>query len=260
MALLDYVRGVVRYCSIHPFRVAAGLGTIALTCGAVKIFFGGGVCYSQAKMTDKTVIITGGNIGIGLETAVDLAGRGARVILACRNPDKGEMAVAEVKKRSNSQNVTFSELDLASLRSVREFTERILKEQPRIDILINNAGVMAPPYSTTEDGFELQFGVNHLGHFLLTNLLLDRIKEAPSARIITLSSSAHAYGKINFDDLQSKLSYSARGAYSQSKLANILFTRTLAQQLKGSNVTAYSVHPGVVRTNLFQHQFFVSTA
>lgn len=112
---------------------------------------------------------------------------------------------------------------------------------------------MAPPYTTTEDGFELQFGVNHLGHFLLTNLLLSHIQEAPAARIITLSSRAHRSGTIDFADLQSKESYSERGAYSQSKLANIMFTRTLAQRLRGTNVTAYSVHPGLVRTELFRH-------
>lgn len=129
----------------------------------------------------------------------------------------------------------------------------MLKEEARIDILINNAGIAAPPYSLTEDGFELQFGVNHLGHFLLTNLLLDRIKEGPAGRIVTVSSMGHTFGKINFDDLQSKQSYSRMGAYGQSKLASILFTQSLAKKLKGSNVTAYCLHPGSVITDLGRH-------
>ena len=211
------------------------------------------MCHSKAVLQGKTAIITGGNSGIGLETAVDMAKRGARVILACRNTENGEKAVATIKRKSNNENVTFSKLDLASLRSVCEFSARIMKEEPRIDILVNNAGVMATPYTTTEDGFELQFGVNHLGHFLLTNLLLDRIKEAPAARIVNLSSRAHKKGTIDFADLQSKRSYEKRGAYRQSKLAIILFTKALSRQLKGTSVTAYSVHPGVVRTELFRH-------
>lgn len=251
--LTEYVSSVLRYCSTYPYRVAIGIGTVAVTYGAVRVYFGGGVCYSKAVLPGKTAIITGGNTGIGLETAVDLAKRGARVILACRNTERGEKAVAIVKRRSKNENVSFSKLDLASLQSVREFSARIIEEESHIDILINNAGVMAPPYTTTEDGFELQFGVNHLGHFLLTNLLLGRIKEAPVARIINLSSRAHRTGNIDFADLQSKQCYKRREAYSQSKLANILFTKALSHQLEGTNVTAYSVHPGLVHTQLFRH-------
>ena len=227
---------------------------------AMKSYFGGGVCTSQARLTGKTVIITGANTGIGLETAVDLAKRGARVILACRDEARGEAAALEVKRRSKSKNIVFSKLDLASLKSVREFAERTLGEEPRIDILINNAGVMAPPYTITEDGFELQFGINHLGHFLLTNLLLERIKEAPAGRIVNVSSRTHRRGRINFDDLQSKGSYSRFYAYGQSKLANILFTQSLAKRLRGTNTTAYSLHPGGVKTELGRHfpRVFVS--
>jgi NAD(P)-dependent dehydrogenase (short-subunit alcohol dehydrogenase family) len=166
---------------------------------------------------------------------------------------KGKAAEKDVKQRGKSDNVIFSKLDLASLQSVRDFSERTLEEEPRIDILINNAGVMIPPYATTKEGFELQFGVNHLGHFLLTNLLLERIKEAPAGRILNLSSRGHRRGKINFADLQSKQSYSRMGAYAQSKLANILFTQTLAKKLKETNVTTYSLHPGLVRTDLGRH-------
>ena len=209
-------------------------------------YFGGGVCNSMNKLTGKTAIITGANTGIGLETAIDFAKRGCRVILACRSVERGLAAVDEVKKRANSEDVVFVQLDLASLQSVHDFSTKILEEEAHIDLLINNAGVMVPPYTLTKDGFELQFGVNHLGHFLLTNLLLERIKESPSARIVNVSSLVHQWGKINFDDLKSEHSYNALGAYSQSKLANVLFTRQLAKHLKGTSVTTYSLHPGVI--------------
>ena len=205
---------------------------------------------SQARLDGKTVIITGANSGIGLETAVDLAKRNARVILACRSVERGEKAAVEVRKRSGNDNVMFRQLDLASLDSVRKFVDKVLKEEPRIDILINNAGVLYLSRTLTQDGFEMQFGVNHLGHFLLTNLLLDRIKEAPSARIVNVSSVAHAFGKIDFDNLNCEKAFSRWGAYGTSKLANILFTRSLAKRLKGTNVTVNSLHPGTITTEL----------
>ena len=252
-----FVDQIVQYGTTYRFHVAVGVGSLlvgALVLRAVKSYFGGGVCYSKALLTGKTVIITGANTGIGLETAVDLAKRGARVILACRDVAKGKAAEAEVKERSKSDDVVFSKLDLASLQSVRDFSERTLEEESHIDILINNAGVCCvTPYSTTEDGFELQFGVNHLGHFLLTNLLLERIKKAPAGRIITVSSLVHSVGKINFDDLQPKQSYSRTGAYANSKLANVIFTKSLAKRLRGTNTTAYSLHPGSVLTELQRH-------
>ena len=231
------------------------VGTVAL--GAMvyltRNYFGGGVCNSTNKLTGKTAIITGANTGIGLETAIDFAKRGSRVILACRSVERGQAAVEKVKRRANSEDIVFVQLDLASLQSVRDFSTKILEEEAHIDLLINNAGVMIPPYTLTKDGFELQFGVNHLGHFLLTNLLLERIKESPSARIVNVSSSAHQRGKINFDDLKSEHSYNAFGAYSQSKVANVLFTRQLAKRLEGTSVTTYSLHPGVISTELGRH-------
>ena len=221
----------------------------------IRKWAAGGVCRSKARLDGKTVIITGANTGIGLETAVDLAKRNAaKIILACRSVERGEKAAVEVRKRSNNDNVVFCQLDLASLESVRKFAGKILEEEPRIDILINNAGVMALPQRTlTKDGFEMQFGTNHLGHFLLTYLLLDRIKEAPSARIVNVSSSAHRRGKMDFDNLNSEKSYVPWVAYGTSKLANILFTRSLAKRLKGTNVTANSLHPGVINTELARH-------
>ena len=226
---------------------AVGLGCIYL----IRKWAVGGVCRSQARLDGKTVIITGANTGIGLETAVDMAKRNARVILACRSVERGETAAVEVRKRSGNDNAVFVQLDLASLDSVRKFAAKILEGEPRIDILINNAGVMAIPNRTlTQDGFEMQFGTNHLGHFLLTNLLLDRIKEAPSARIVNVSSKASERGRLDLDNLNSEKSYSQWGSYGASKLANVLFTRSLAKRLQGTRVTANTLHPGVIVTEL----------
>ena len=250
----QYISSGYSALSTYPYNLVAG-GALSLGVGLylVKRYFDGGVCTSKARLDGKTVIITGANTGIGKETAIDLARRGARVILACRSVERGEKAAVEVRERSGNENAVFRQLDLSSLASVRQFSAKILEEEPRIDILINNAGVMMCPYSKTADGFEMQFGTNHLGHFLLTNLLLDRIKEAPSGRIINVSSLAYRFGKINFDDLNSQQSYSETGAYSQSKLANILFTRSLAKRLEGTNVTANCLHPGAVATELQRH-------
>ena len=177
----------------------------------------GAVCKSKARLDGKTVIITGANTGIGLETAVDLAKRNARVILACRSVERGETAAVEVRKRSGNDNVVFVQLDLASLDSVRKFATKILEEEPRIDILINNVGILSPSFTKTADGIEATFAVNHLGHFLLTNLLLDRIKEAPSARIVNVSSMGHSMGKIDFNNLNSERSYSQWGSYKKQQ-------------------------------------------
>ena len=165
-------------------------------CGLFLLFrkyISGGVCRSQAKLDSKTAIITGANTGIGLETAVDLANRNARVILACRSVERGETAAVQVRKRSGNDKVVFVQLDLASMESVRNFTAKILKDEPRIDILTNNAGVDCLEGSLTVGGFEKHMAINHLGHFLLTHLLLDRLKEAPSARIINVSSAAYKF-------------------------------------------------------------------
>lgn len=213
------------------------------------------MCRSKAKLSGKTVIITGANTGIGKETAIDLAKRKAdRVILACRNDSLGKKAVEDVKKASRNENVEYRHIDLASLASVRKFAQGILDEGIPVDILINNAGIMRCPYWKTEDGFEMQFGVNHLGHFLLTNLLLERIKQSPNARIVNVSSKAYLRcSGINFDDINSEKSYDPGKAYGQSKLANILFTKVLAEKLRGTSVTTNTLHPGVIWTELGRH-------
>ena len=181
--------------------VAVGLGCVYL----IRRWAVGGVCRSQARLDGKTVIITGANTGIGLETAVDLAKRNARVILACRSVERGETAAVEVRKRSGKDNVVFVQQDLASLDSVRKFAAKILEEEPRIDILINNAGVVNSTYRESADGYESTFAVNHLGHFLLTNLLLDRLKEAPSARIVNVGALLYKLHKeYKFDEINSK--------------------------------------------------------
>lgn len=229
-----------------------------------KRYFEGGSCKSERSLEGKTVIITGGNTGIGKETAVDLASRGARVIIGCRDLHKGKAAVNEIQERSESRQVFFEELDLASLQSIRKFADNILKSEPRLDILVNNAGVMACPYSKTKDGFEMQLGVNHLGHFMLTHLLLDLLKRSSPSRIVNVSSLAHRLGSgINFKDINSDKSYNRWGAYFQSKLANVLFTRELSKRLEGCGVSVFALHPGSVNTELARHSFnsnFIFTA
>jgi NAD(P)-dependent dehydrogenase (short-subunit alcohol dehydrogenase family) len=197
-----------------------------------------------ADQSGKTVIVTGANSGLGQVTASELARVGARVILACRNTDAGAKAAEEM-----SGDVEVRALDLADLDSVRAFTASV--DHP-IDVLINNAGVMATPQKTTAQGFELQFGTNHLGHFALTGLLLDRLREAPSPRVTVLSSAAHRIGRINFDDLQSESKYGRWAAYGQSKLANLMFAYEFARRAKaaGSPIVVTAAHPGYAATKL----------
>ena len=233
----------------HPFAV---IGIIFVTTVVlVRRYFNGGVCYSRELLDGKTVIITGANTGIGKQTAIDLSKRNAKVIIACRSIERGKQAERDIRNLSKNENVHFRLLDLASFASIRKFCSEVLAEEPRLDILINNAGIMRCPYWKTEDGFEMQFGVNHLGHFLLTNLLLDRIKEAPAGRIVVVSSLAHKRAKeINFDDINSTQSYDRKFAYGQSKLANNLFTIALHKRLAETNVIVNCLHPGIIYTEL----------
>ena len=201
-------------------------------------------------MQGKVVVITGSNDGIGKETAVGVAGEGATTVLACRNQKKVDAATEEVKRRTGNADVYAVALDLADLASVRVAAAEILARWDRLDVLINNAGGIWTERRETAQGFEQTFGVNHLGHFLLTELLLARITESAPSRIINLTSVGHhaAWRGMRFDDLQSEKRYATMDAYGRSKLANILFTRELAARLDGTGVTVNAVHPGPVRS------------
>jgi NAD(P)-dependent dehydrogenase (short-subunit alcohol dehydrogenase family) len=201
----------------------------------------------------RTVVVTGANSGIGFHTARVLAEKGAHVILACRDGKRGADAVARIRAATPDANVETMPLDLSSLASVRTFAREFLARGVPLDLLINNAGVMAPPSrQTTADGFELQIGTNHLGHFLLTSLLFPAIAKAAGARVVNVASLAHKSGRIHFEDLQSEKSYGGFTAYAQSKLANLLFTLELQKRATaaGLDLLAVAAHPGFSATNL----------
>jgi NAD(P)-dependent dehydrogenase (short-subunit alcohol dehydrogenase family) len=202
--------------------------------------------------TGRTAVITGANTGIGFETAAVLAARGESVVLAVRNLDKGKEAAARITAVNPGADVTIQRLDLSSLDSVRAAADELRSRHDSIDLLINNAGVMWTPRSTTADGFELQFGTNHLGHFAFTGLLLDRLLPVEGSRVVTISSIAHGgRARIHFDDLQWKRGYSRGGAYGQAKLANLMFTYELQRRLAPEQKTiAVAAHPGVSNTEL----------
>jgi NAD(P)-dependent dehydrogenase (short-subunit alcohol dehydrogenase family) len=204
-------------------------------------------------MQGKTVVVTGGNSGIGFETAAALASMGARVLVTARNADKGRAAVAAITERLHGEGqLQLVVFDLANLASVRQGATEILEQAPRLDVLVNNAGLVLTERAETVDGYEATFATNHLGPFLLTNLLLDRITATPGSRVVNVASTAHSAARkgIPFDDLQSTARYRGMQVYGQSKLANILFTLELARRFaaSGVSVTANSLHPGTVRT------------
>ena len=202
--------------------------------------------------TGRTAVVTGANTGLGYETAAALAAKGAHVVLAVRNTDKGNAAAARIGDANPGASVAVQELDLTSLESIRRGADELRARHDTIDLLINNAGVMFTPRSTTKDGFELQFGTNHLGHFALTGLLLDRIVAAPGSRVVTVSSVGHRFARngIRFDDLQWEKDYSRVGAYGQAKLANLMFTYELQRRLQGTQTIAAAAHPGGSNTEL----------
>jgi NAD(P)-dependent dehydrogenase (short-subunit alcohol dehydrogenase family) len=202
----------------------------------------------------RTAVVTGASSGLGLVTASVLARHGAAVILACRDLAKAGQAANRIRAGAPEADVRVLRLDLAALDSVRKAAQQIRATCPRLDLLINNAAVMRPPYQRSADGFELTFATNHLGHFALTGLVLDRLLETPGSRIVTVSSVGHRDGVMRFDDLQFERGYRADDAYAQSKLANLLFTYELAARLRaaGRRTIALAAHPGVARTQLFR--------
>ncbi len=200
-------------------------------------------------MAIQTILITGATNGIGLETALGLAKTGAQLILIARDPAKGERVVGDIKAKTGNPAIDLLIADLGRQASIREVATQVLERYPRLDVLVNNAGGVFNPRTTTADGIETTWAVNHLAYFLLTHLLLDRLKTSAPARVVSVSSAAHLGGAINLEDPEFKNGgYTAWGAYSQSKLANILFTKELARRLAGTNVTANCVHPGMVAT------------
>lgn len=213
--------------------------------------------YNELDVPDqsgKTILVTGANSGIGFDTARVLAERGARVLLGCRSSDKAEEAMAKIALTAPEADLAFISLDLASLASIKSAGEEVLNEN-RLDALVNNAGVMVPPKTLTEDGFELQFGINHLGHFALTGHLLPLLKDRGGARVVNVASLAHRSGHIDYDDLHAEKGYSAMQRYQMSKFANILFTYELQRRLEASGSPAICVacHPGGSSTDLGRH-------
>ena len=214
-------------------------------------------------LSGKTAVITGANSGIGYETALELARHGATTIVVCRSVSRGESALGRIKESAPSSQVRLMLLDLGDLASIDAFAESFTKENENLDLLINNAGIMATPYRTTKDGFESQFGTNHLGHFALTAKLMPSILASPSARIVNVSSLAHRSGGIDFDALQfDRSNYGRWQAYGNSKLANLLFTYEMHRRLRRANVehvASMAAHPGFSRTNLAQGLGLIGT-
>eukprot|EP00752_Nemacystus_decipiens_P016210 g14497.t1 len=246
-----------------PFTRSSLLNGVTKTAGVLgagafvqKGFFAGVPYFGTPDLSGKTAVITGGNTGLGKETAVRLAQLGADVTIACRNPDKAFAALEDIKAQAPGAQVSAMPLDLASLDSVGSFAKRFSSSSKPLDILVNNAGVMAiPERQTTKDGFEMQFGTNHLGHFRLTSLLMPSLLKSPDARVVSVSSSAHLFAdKVEWDDLNAQApgAYAPWKAYGLSKLSNIFFAKGLQKRVdqKGAPVTCTALHPGACRTEL----------
>ncbi len=207
---------------------------------------------STKQLEGKTVLVTGGNSGIGLEAAVGLARLGAEVVIVARDPKKGDAAAIDIRKRSGADRVSLLTCDFSSQASIRKLAEDYRAAHARLDILVNNAGGVNKDRKVTVDGIEQTFAVNHLGYFLLTNLLLDLVEKSAPSRIVNVASTGHYGGDLDFDDMgYEKGGYSIMRAYRRSKLGNVLFTRSLAKRLRGKDVTVTSLHPGGVATNIW---------
>ena len=207
------------------------------------------------NMIGKNVLITGANSGIGKETAIALARKGAQIIMLCRNEEKAKNAMDEIKERANSEQVDLIITDLSNQDSIYSAVAKFKEKYDHLDVLINNAGSILRNRLETSEGYEMTFAVNHLGHFILTLLLLDTLIKSSPSRIINVSSAAHRFGRLNFENINLEGSYSSFRAYSNSKLANVLFTYQLASRLEGTGVTVNTLHPGTVNSNFGRGQF-----
>lgn len=236
---------------------AIGIYKIASTRKSVSSPADDWTTANMPDLTGKVIIVTGANSGIGFEAAKEFARKGAQVVLACRSLDKATTAVTEIQLEIPDAQVEIIQLDLANQNSVHEFAGTFQARYDRLDVLVNNAGIMMTPYSTTEDGFESQFGTNHLGHFALTGLLRDHLLNTPGARVVNVSSTGHRMGHMDFDNLMYAQGegYSAAKAYGRSKLANLLFTYELQRRFAaaGADAIAVAAHPGGSNTNLSHH-------
>lgn len=201
-------------------------------------------------MTNKTVLITGATSGIGLQTAKELAAKGASVYIVGRNKERAENAIQEIIAHSGNTNVDYFTANLSSQKSIRALAEKVKQKLPHIDVLINNAGAVFPDFQLSEDGLEMTIATNHFAYFLLTNLLLDWLKKSKAGRIVNVSSDSHYNGKLDFESFTKNKGYFTMFAYAQSKLANVLFTQEMAERLSGTNITANCLHPGLVKTHI----------
>ncbi len=226
-------------------------GVIGLTTLAFRKYCAGGVCKIVKDLSGQVIIITGASNGIGKETARLLARQGATLILACRDKERTLPIIEEIKQDSNNSNIDFIRLDLGDLKSVKEFTVEFKRKYQKLDILINNAGVGATPdRRLTKDGFELIFGTNHIGHFYLTTLLLEHLKKSNAGRIVNVASLMHNGCAMQWDDLNLEKKFNPILAYSQSKLANVLFTKELQRRLSDTKIKVVALHPGTIKTEL----------
>lgn len=240
----------------NPLYVFGVLISLRVAYYIIRVFkVNGTPCRSTARLDGKNVIITGGNTGIGKETALNLARRGAKIYIACRDMKKAQLALEEIRERTGSRDVYVMKLDLASCKSIREFVTEYRKKEDKLHVLLLNAGVMMTPHKLTAEGFEYQFGINHLGHFLLTHLCLDMLEECAPSRVVVVSSLAHIPGSLDFDDMQWSKRYNPYLSYCRSKLANVMFARELAKRVGERGVTVVSLHPGTVYTEITRDLF-----
>ncbi|KAM3959337.1 retinol dehydrogenase 13 isoform 1-T1 [Aphomia sociella] len=232
------------------------ISAVAASAGALCIFkdiYGGPPFDRNVRADNLTVVVTGANTGIGRETAWEFAWRGAKVFMACRDMEKCESVRRDMVLETNNKYVYCRPCDLASTASIRQFVQRFKSEEPHLHVLVNNAAVMETPKGVTKDGFETQLGVNHMGHFLLTNLLLDTIKASAPSRVVVVTCGVHRRGRLQTDDLNLGGAYDPAVAYAQSKLANMLFTRELGRRMLESGVAVAAVDPGFTDTNITRH-------